>query len=194
MVIGDPLQIEPVVPRPWAIVRILAERHGVSEKWSPVAESIQTLADRTMTFGAHVGGMSGRVAAMIAGAIAPIFETASAIAYDGVTPLQRPQGMAAGGGATAVRSPASKAALGRETVLAQRASGQVHLRPPITETHPVLSQLFGMLTTGYSSQVRPSSSRPGSSLDRKRVSSWPSSVRCRFFDPDDPSDGAPLFK
>jgi len=54
VVVGDPLQIEPVFTVPHALVEDLRRRHDVSVHWSPVYESVQTLTDRITPFGTWV--------------------------------------------------------------------------------------------------------------------------------------------
>lgn len=55
VLIGDPLQIEPVFTVPLGLVEELRKRHGVSTMWSPTNESVQTLADRITRYGSWVG-------------------------------------------------------------------------------------------------------------------------------------------
>ena len=54
VLIGDPLQIEPVFTVPLSLVEELRRRHGVAPMWSPADESVQTLADRITRFGSWV--------------------------------------------------------------------------------------------------------------------------------------------
>lgn len=54
VVVGDPLQIEPVFTVPLSLVEDLRQRHKVAPIWSPVDESVQTLADRITPFGSWV--------------------------------------------------------------------------------------------------------------------------------------------
>lgn len=54
VLIGDPLQIEPVFTVPLGLVEELRKRHGVAPLWSPVDESVQTLADRITRYGSWV--------------------------------------------------------------------------------------------------------------------------------------------
>lgn len=88
VIIGDPLQIEPVMTVPRALVAELRKRDDVDVKWSPVEESAQTLADRTMRLGAWIGeadsparvwtGMPLRAHRRC---IEPMFSVANTIAY-----------------------------------------------------------------------------------------------------------------
>ncbi|KUL24765.1 DEAD/DEAH box helicase [Streptomyces regalis] len=51
VVVGDPLQLEPVVVLPWTAQRALRDDFGVSEEWAPSRTSVQQLADRTNRYG-----------------------------------------------------------------------------------------------------------------------------------------------
>ncbi|MFJ7142451.1 DEAD/DEAH box helicase [Pseudomonas protegens] len=91
VIIGDPLQIEPVMTVPGAIVAELRRRHGVDVKWSPATESAQTLADQTMALGAWIGRPDSQETAVWTGlplrahrrCIDPMFKVANDIAYAG---------------------------------------------------------------------------------------------------------------
>lgn len=54
VIVGDPLQIEPVFTVPLSLVERLRDAHGVGPQWSPIDESVQTLADRITPFGSWV--------------------------------------------------------------------------------------------------------------------------------------------
>lgn len=89
VIIGDPIQIEPVMTVPESLVKALQERHNVESKWSPVDESAQTLADRTTPLGSWVGkqGDGGIWTGMPLRAHIrcdnPMFDLANHIAYAG---------------------------------------------------------------------------------------------------------------
>lgn len=51
VVVGDPLQLEPVVVLPWTAQRALGAEMGVAEEWAPSRTSVQQLADRTNRYG-----------------------------------------------------------------------------------------------------------------------------------------------
>lgn len=90
VVIGDPRQVEPVMTVPGAIVAELRRRRSVGVEWSPAIESAQTLADRTMRFGAYLGHPSTPETRIWTGlplrahrrCIDPMFSVANAIAYE----------------------------------------------------------------------------------------------------------------
>lgn len=54
VVVGDPLQVEPVFTVPLSLADKLRHRHDVPSLWSPIDESAQTLADRITPFGSWV--------------------------------------------------------------------------------------------------------------------------------------------
>lgn len=90
VIIGDPLQIEPVVTVPAAIVSELMHRHTVEALWSPVTQSAQTVADRTMTLGAWIGEpyadtsvWTGLPLRAHRRCIDPMFSVSNRIAYHG---------------------------------------------------------------------------------------------------------------
>ncbi|MFF7457021.1 AAA domain-containing protein [Kitasatospora sp. NPDC008115] len=51
VLVGDPLQLEPVVTMPAALQRRLLRAHGVDEEWLPSATSAQAVADRVNRYG-----------------------------------------------------------------------------------------------------------------------------------------------
>lgn len=51
VVVGDPLQLEPVIVLPWTAQRALGAEFGVDEQWAPSRTSAQQLADRTNRYG-----------------------------------------------------------------------------------------------------------------------------------------------
>lgn len=88
VIIGDPLQIEPVLTIPEQLVVHLQKKYELEEDWSPKLHSAQTLADRTMDAGAWVG--SGETAVWTGLPLRahrrcadPMFSISNSIAYDG---------------------------------------------------------------------------------------------------------------
>ncbi|EAQ4329569.1 AAA domain-containing protein [Providencia stuartii] len=59
VIVGDPLQIEPVFTVPRSLAEELRLRHEVASHWSPIDESVQTLADRITSFGSWVETTGG---------------------------------------------------------------------------------------------------------------------------------------
>ena len=91
VVVGDPLQIEPVFTVPSAVVERLRTRSKVMPHFSPASASAQTVADGTMREGSWVD-LSGSAATRIWTGIPlrvhrrcsePMFSVANRIAYDG---------------------------------------------------------------------------------------------------------------
>ncbi|MBM5580825.1 DEAD/DEAH box helicase [Burkholderia pseudomallei] len=54
VIVGDPLQVEPVFTVPLRLTEALRHRHQVDSAWSPADESVQTLTDRITPFGSWV--------------------------------------------------------------------------------------------------------------------------------------------
>ncbi|MGW5099419.1 AAA domain-containing protein [Streptomyces sp. NPDC004100] len=59
VVVGDPLQLEPVVALPWTGQRRLAGHFGVDRQWAPGAASVQVLADRLNPYGTWLKDQEG---------------------------------------------------------------------------------------------------------------------------------------
>jgi len=51
LVVGDPMQLEPVMSLPQSVQEVLRAHHQVSEDFAPLFTSVQELADRTTKFG-----------------------------------------------------------------------------------------------------------------------------------------------
>ncbi|MEO3765105.1 AAA domain-containing protein [Streptomyces sp. B5E4] len=90
VVVGDPLQLEPVVTLPWTGQRRLASHFGVDRQWAPGAASVQTLADRLTPYGTWLADEGGEN--MWLGSPLRVhrrcdrlmFDISNAIAYDGM--------------------------------------------------------------------------------------------------------------
>ncbi|MBS1607055.1 MAG: ATP-binding protein [Bacteroidetes bacterium] len=85
IVIGDTLQIPPVVTIPRALGRFFQDKYGVGEEWSPLLHSAQFLADRVSTYGTYVGSSIWTGAPLRAHrrCSEPMFSVSNAIAYNG---------------------------------------------------------------------------------------------------------------
>ncbi|VWC87399.1 helicase [Burkholderia lata] len=59
VVVGDPLQLEPILPLPFTSQQALRARFGVEETWTPGRQSIQRLADRISTVGTYLPDHEG---------------------------------------------------------------------------------------------------------------------------------------
>jgi superfamily I DNA and/or RNA helicase len=51
IIVGDPLQLEPVVTVPWTVQQRLRNHFGVAREWSPGTTSVQRVADRLARHG-----------------------------------------------------------------------------------------------------------------------------------------------
>src|SRR5262249_5274009 len=56
VVVGDPMQLEPVVTLPWGGQQALLRLLDVSEEWAPSRTSVQRVADRLMRYGTLLPG------------------------------------------------------------------------------------------------------------------------------------------
>ncbi|WP_423394248.1 AAA domain-containing protein [Burkholderia sp. LMG 21824] len=59
VVVGDPLQLEPILPLPFTSQQALRTRFGVEMTWTPGRQSIQRLADRISTVGTYLPDHEG---------------------------------------------------------------------------------------------------------------------------------------
>ncbi|WP_330333925.1 ATP-binding protein [Streptomyces sp. NBC_00536] len=112
VVVGDPLQLEPVTVLPWTAQRALRDDFGVAEEWAPGRTSVQRLADRANRYGTLLpaelpdGGHEVWVGSPLRvhrRCDDPMFSISNAIAYDGLMV----QGTAAGDRKPYVYRPAS---------------------------------------------------------------------------------------
>lgn len=90
VVVGDPLQLEPVVTLPWGGQRALLEQFGVRDEWAPSRSSVQRLADRLSTDGTLLPGPGaddvwvGAPLRVHRRCDRPMFQVSNAIAYHGL--------------------------------------------------------------------------------------------------------------
>lgn len=108
IIVGDPLQVEPVVTSPKSLYKSLGKQYDVPNLWHPDKTSVQKLADRITPYGAHLpdpaggktwAGLPLRVHRRCQN---PMFDIANQIAYDGqmvhaVAPHQGTTRLGAGG-------------------------------------------------------------------------------------------------
>ena len=90
VIVGDPLQLEPVVTLPWTAQVRLARRFGVGDEWAPSRASVQTLADRLAECGTWLNGADGEKT-WVASPLRVhrrcdwlMFDVSNKIAYDGM--------------------------------------------------------------------------------------------------------------
>jgi superfamily I DNA and/or RNA helicase len=104
VVVGDPMQLEPVVTLPWGGQQALLRLFGVAEEWAPSRTSAQRVADRLARYGTLLPDPALPAAAAAATASLadygvtwvgmplrvhrrsdrPMFEISNEIAYDGL--------------------------------------------------------------------------------------------------------------
>lgn len=96
VVVGDPLQLEPVVTLPRTVEVALAGWHGaVNARWHPSRTSVQTLADHATPIGTLVG--EGEDAIWVGAPLRvhrrcddPMFSVSNTIAYNGMMVHRKP--------------------------------------------------------------------------------------------------------
>ena len=95
VVIGDTLQIPPVVTIPAGLGRQLQAEYGVGEEWSPLRHSAQSLADRVSLYGTYVGSNIWTGAPLRAHrrCSEPMFSISNEIAYKGQMVKVTPDGV-----------------------------------------------------------------------------------------------------
>lgn len=92
VLVGDPLQLEPVVTMPTALQRRLLRAYGVDERWLPSATSAQAVADRTNRYGTCLPAPDGDDEHVWVGSPLrvhrrceePMFTVSNEVAYDGL--------------------------------------------------------------------------------------------------------------
>jgi superfamily I DNA and/or RNA helicase len=91
VIVGDPLQIQPVVTLPWGGQRALAREYGVGEQWAPSRTSVQQLADRIAEHGTSLPSPVAGEPVWVGTPLRvhrrcdrPMFDISNAIAYHGL--------------------------------------------------------------------------------------------------------------
>lgn len=89
VIVGDPLQLEPVVAVPSELMAPLLERCRAESQWMPPAASAQTLADRANRFGMYLGKVGSNERVWLGSPLLvhrrcldPMFGIANNIAYE----------------------------------------------------------------------------------------------------------------
>lgn len=83
IIVGDPLQIPPVVTISESINNILLEDYNIEKTWSVLEESVQTLADRVNIYGTNIKNQwVGCPLRVHRRCLEPMFSVANKIAYD----------------------------------------------------------------------------------------------------------------
>jgi hypothetical protein len=93
VVVGDPLQIEPVVTMPWGGQQALGRLYDVPEEWAPDRTSVQRIADQSARYGTWLPATMpdgsdkvwvGTPLRVHRRCDRPIFDLCNRIAYDGL--------------------------------------------------------------------------------------------------------------
>jgi superfamily I DNA and/or RNA helicase len=89
VIVGDPLQLEPVTTLPLRAEQAIRGDHGVDEQWLSSSTSVQRLADRLTPLGTWLSGDDGRI--WVGAPLTvhrrcdqPMFGIANDVAYDGL--------------------------------------------------------------------------------------------------------------
>ena len=85
VVVGDPMQLEPVVTLPWGGQQALLRLFGVAEEWAPSRTSVQRVADRLARYGTLLPDSAPPAAGPAATSLADC-----AVTWVG-TPLRQPE-------------------------------------------------------------------------------------------------------
>ena len=91
VIVGDPLQLKPVVTLPWGGQRALLREFGVGEQWAPSRTSVQQVADRLAEHGTALPGQASDEPVWVGTPLRvhrrcdrPMFDISNQIAYDGL--------------------------------------------------------------------------------------------------------------
>jgi hypothetical protein len=91
VIVGDPLQLKPVVTLPWGGQRALLRQFGVGTQWAPSRTSVQQVADRLAEYGTALPGPAGDAPVWLGTPLRvhrrcdrPMFDISNQIAYDGL--------------------------------------------------------------------------------------------------------------
>jgi AAA domain len=91
VIVGDPVQLKPVVTLPWGGQRALLREFGVGEQWAPSRTSVQQVADRLAEHGTALPGTASDEAVWVGTPLRvhrrcdrPMFGISNQIAYDGL--------------------------------------------------------------------------------------------------------------
>lgn len=90
LVVGDPLQLEPIVSLPFTAQQSLRSHFGVDETWLPSGNSVQSLADRVSRFGTWLESEQAERRIWVGSPLrvhrrceTPMFNISNEIAYSG---------------------------------------------------------------------------------------------------------------
>ncbi len=91
VIVGDPLQLQPVVTLPWGGQRVLLEEFAVSTEWAPSRTSVQQIADQHARHGTRLPASASGDRIWVGTPLRvhrrcdrPMFDISNTIAYDGL--------------------------------------------------------------------------------------------------------------
>jgi superfamily I DNA and/or RNA helicase len=89
VVVGDPLQLEPVITIPFTVQQALRRYYQVDETWLPGSTSVQQLTDRVSLLGTYLNGPDhsiwvGSPLRVHRRCDQPMFDISNKVAYDGL--------------------------------------------------------------------------------------------------------------
>ncbi|MGW1677285.1 AAA domain-containing protein [Saccharopolyspora sp. NPDC002376] len=89
IVVGDPLQLEPITTLPFRAEQAIRNEHDVDEQWSPSRTSVQRIADRLTPLGTELPDDDGMTWVGVPLTVhrrcdQPMFDIVNAVAYDGL--------------------------------------------------------------------------------------------------------------
>jgi hypothetical protein len=91
VIVGDPLQLKPVVTLPWGGQRALLREFDAGEQWAPSRTSVQQVADRLAAYGTALPGPAAAEPVWVGTPLRvhrrcerPMFDICNRIAYDGL--------------------------------------------------------------------------------------------------------------
>ncbi len=91
VIVGDPLQLKPVVTLPWGGQQALLRQFGVGTQWAPSRTSVQQMADRLAEYGTTLPGPASDAPVWVGAPLRvhrrcdrPMFDISNQIAYDGL--------------------------------------------------------------------------------------------------------------
>ncbi len=87
VVVGDPLQLEPITTLPFRAEQAIRNELGIDEQWSPSRTSVQRLADRLTSLGTSLPDEDGKTWVGVPLTVhrrcdQPMFDIVNAVAYD----------------------------------------------------------------------------------------------------------------
>jgi hypothetical protein len=104
VIVGDPLQLKPVVTLPWGGQRALLREFGVGEQWAPSRTSVQQVADRLAEHGTALPSRASDEPVWVGAPLRvhrrcdrPMFGISNQIAYNGLMVFGTPDRTAFGG-------------------------------------------------------------------------------------------------